>query len=328
MIKVYNKPVMILRKKLVGENSIEELAYHFKRIMNIELIVLPYSGQKIIDIIRNIIFIRKIKASVFHFISTDAYLLPFVKGRKIITYHDLGTINNSRNKLYRFVRRCLFIYPSKHFAHEITFVSKESECEYLKFVKPKSNDNFHVIYNPYDERLKYFETEANSKFTILHIGTAERKNLVSTIKACKNLDIKLNIIGKLNAEQLQTLEDCGTEYDNFYDISYEEVIRYYANCDIVSFPSSYEGFGLPIIEANVMRKPIFVGDIPILHEVANDSALFVDPKDIGSVRNAIVSLKQNKELRDILIEKGLKNIIRFQQNTIKEQYEKLYNVNL
>ena len=321
----FDKPVMILRRKLDGENSIEELAYHFKRSMDIELIILPYSSQRVFDIIKNILFIKTIKAPVFHFISTEAYLLPFVKGKKIITYHDLGTINNSRNKLYRFVRRSLFIYPSKYYADDITFISNQSLIEYKNFVKTKRTDNFHVIYNPYDERLKPTSSKKNNKFTILHIGTAERKNLVSTIKACAGLDIKLIIIGKLNQNQKEALNECQTDYENLYDISYEEIIKFYGCCDIVSFPSSYEGFGLPIIEANVMKKPIFAGDIPILHEVANDSALFVNPNNINEVRNVIKQLMENEALRNDLISKGTINAKRFEQKIIIKQYEELYN---
>lgn len=321
---VFNKPVMVLRKKLEGENSIEEIAYHFKRMMDIELIILPCYSRRIKDVIKNICFIRNIDAPVFHLISTEAYLLPFINTKKIITYHDLGTINNSRNWLYKIMRRILFIYPSSYFSDYVTFISNESRLEYINFMKIKKDNKLRVIYNPYDERLIPVKYEKNEKFTILHIGTAERKNLLSTIEACKGLDIKLIVIGKLSSTQLEALLRYKIDYTNLYDINYHDIVNYYNLCDLVSFPSSYEGFGVPIVEANVMRKPIFAGDIPILHEVANDSAIFVNPYNVNEIREVIVRLMGDESLREELIKKGIINAIRFQQDKIIKQYEELY----
>lgn len=321
---IFNKPVMVLRKKLEGENSIEEIAYHFKRMMDIELIILPCYSRRIKDVIKNICFIRNIDAPVFHLISTEAYLLPFINTKKIITYHDLGTINNSRNWLYKIMRRILFIYPSSYFSDYITFISNESRLEYINFMKNKKDNKLRVIYNPYDERLIPVKHEKNKRFTILHIGTAERKNLLSTIEACKGLDIKLIVIGKLSSTQLEALHKYKIDYTNLYDINYQDIVNYYNLCDLVSFPSSYEGFGVPIVEANVMRKPIFAGDIPILHEVANDSAIFVNPYNVNEVREVIVRLMDDESLREELIKKGIINAIRFQQDKIIKQYEELY----
>ena len=315
---------MVLRKKLEGENSIEEIAYHFKRMMDIELIILPCYSRRIKDVIKNICFIRNIDAPVFHLISTEAYLLPFINTKKIITYHDLGTINNSRNWLYKIMRRILFIYPSSYFSDYVTFISNESRLEYINFMKIKKDNKLRVIYNPYDERLIPVKYEKNEKFTILHIGTAERKNLLSTIEACKGLDIKLIVIGKLSSTQLEALLRYKIDYTNLYDINYHDIVNYYNLCDLVSFPSSYEGFGVPIVEANVMRKPIFAGDIPILHEVANDSAIFVNPYNVNEIREVIVRLMGDESLREELIKKGIINAIRFQQDKIIKQYEELY----
>ena len=108
-------------------------------------------------------------------------------------------------------------------------------------------------------------------------------------------------------------------------MSYEEIIRKYDNCDIVSFPTFYEGFGVPLIEANAMHKPIIAGDIPVLHEVGgNDAAFFVNPNSIESIKNAIITLKEDVELRNTYISNGIKNLERFAHMTISKQYEELY----
>ena len=324
--KVFNTPVMILRKKMEGENSIEELAYTLTKQMDIPLITLPEYSSSIRGLRANIQFIKNIDAPVLHFFSTEAYLLPFAKGKKIITYHDLGTIFNSRNELYRIIRKFLFIYPSKYWADAITFISNESMKEYIGFTHYKKKNKLSVIYNPFNPRLLKIERRGDSNliFTILHIGTALRKNLISTIKACVGLDVELVIIGKLLDEQRNLLESEGIQFRNYVDISFEEVMQQYSYCDIVSFPSSYEGFGMPIIEANAVGKPIFVGDIPILHEIGGEAVVYVDPHDIDEIRKIILQLKNDSEFRNSLIEKGKENIKRFEISSITQMYLDLY----
>lgn len=324
------KATIIIRKKPQGENSIEELACRLAKDLDVSIVPVPYHSTTVINLFKNIHFVRKLRSPVFHVISpSEAYLLPFLRGKRIITYHDLGTVFSARNRLYRFMRFLLHIFPSKYFADQITFVSEQTKREYLAATKYKRLERLHVIYNSYDERLIPVENKTqNEKFTVLQIGTAKRKNLMSTIHACVGLPIRLNIIGKLTDEYLGALSRYNIDYKNSFDISYEKIVECYNQCDIVCFPSFYEGFGIPLIEANVMQKPIIAGDIPVLHEIGDDAALFVNPKSVEEIRDAIISLMTDSALREKYIQAGITNAKKYGHRYIANEYYQIYSKSL
>lgn len=324
-MKKFDKPIIVLRKKIEGENSIEELAYRLSKKLTIDVVTMPYHSLNIYNILRNIIFMKKIEAPIYYIISpTEAYLLPFLKHKGIITYHDLGTIYKSRNVFYKVLKKILLIYPSKYYAKKITFVSDQTKNEYITSVKIKNKEKLQVIYNSYNPKFdSKNEKQSNSLYTILHVGTADRKNLNNVIKACYGLRIKLIIVGKLSNEQKDLLSRGKIDFINSFDIDIDTLVSLYKNADVITFPSSYEGFGMPIIEANVIGTPIIAGDIPVLHEVANDAAYFVDGKECSQIRKAIIDLMNNKEINNKLIQNGYSNAKRFSEDNIYKQYKLL-----
>ena len=323
----FTKPVIIIRKKIEGENSIEEVARRIKLLCDVEILECPYNSTSIMNVVKNIFFIRKFKFNVVHIISpTEAYLLCFIKAsKKIITYHDLGTLNSSRNFLYKIIKKNLYIAPSIHYADEITFVSFQTQREFVEETNFKNINKLHVIYNSYDERLKYVKNMKNNLFTIFHIGTSPRKNLSGMLEACKEIkDIKFIIVGKLTDEQHKKLVKYNYIYENYFDCSFEQIVNFYNCCDLVSFPTFYEGFGLPAIEANAVGKPVIVSDIPIMHEICNDAALFVDPYNQNEIKNAVERIMNDTALQEKIINNGFENIKKFKINNICKQYNDLY----
>lgn len=108
------------------------------------------------------------------------------------------------------------------------------------------------------------------------------------------------------------------------DLSNQEILDEYMNCDIVSFPSLYEGFGMPIIEGQAVGRVVFTSDLEPMKEIAGDAALLVDPYSIESIRNGVMKLIKNHHYRDDLIKRGLENIERFKLPVIVKCYMDLY----
>ena len=324
--KKYNRPVIILRKKAEGVNSIEELAWRIKSDCDVKVVCCPQHSVSVKGMLANIRFIRTIRAPVYHVLApSEAYLLPFCrKGRKILTYHDLGTLYQGRNWLYSFLRMLLLAVIPGFFADKIIFVSRQTKNEYIRRIRYISPRKIKIIYNAYDKRLVPEAKVENNVFTIIVIGTDERKNLSGTIKAVKGLNVKLHIIGKLTKIQEDLLRINKIAYENAYDVSFEEIVHAYNNCDIVSFPTRYEGFGLPVIEANVMRKPVIAGDIDVMREVAQNAALLVNPDSINDIRKAVIQLMEDTDIQKMLIRNGRKNAERFSPERITEKYNQLY----
>lgn len=321
--------VIVLRHKAEGQNSIEEIAKRIHESLCVKIVTLPYDSTDIFSIIRNICFIKNIEAKTVHIMCpTEAYILPFVKAKRIITFHDLGTIIASRNIIYRIAKMLFYIFPAMQFSDFITFVSNETLKEFQKLTGCKKSDKLKVIYNFYDSRFstKKGKYRKQKKFSILHIGTACRKNLEIVIEACKGLNVRLDIVGILSDTQQQLLNRYNVDYKNEYDITTAQIIEKYFSCDIVSFPSSYEGFGMPIIEANAAGKPVIAGDIPALHEIAKASAVYVNPKSVEQIRRAIQKLRNDSIFYNKMSALGLENSKRFSADAIVNKYGKLYTL--
>lgn len=318
--------VIFIRKKIIGENSIEEFAYRISQGTGAKIIQLPYDSVKVKNIIRNIIFARKHQGKVNHIVNaTEGYLLPFLRNKKIITYHDFGTLSCSRNKLYKIMKFLFYVVPSKKYADFITFVSEQTKNEYIEKCGNKNMHKLLVIYNSYDERLKCFEkNKKNEKKIILHIGTGVRKNLEGLIQASRGLYIKLIVIGKLTDIQKKLLRENNIDFENYFDLPFEKIVEFYNLCDVVSFPTFYEGFGMPVIEANVMQKPVISSDIPIIHEVGNDAVYYVNPRDSKTIHSAVLDLIEHPEVYEKYVKLGIKNAKRFSPEVIINQYKKIY----
>lgn len=319
------RKVLFLRKKVKGENSMEELAYNLVREMkDIELLVLPGYNTKLLGMIQNIIFAIKHQGEINHIFSiSDAYIAPFLKGKVIVTCHDMNTLNSYR--IYgRIIAWLFWVYIPSLFWDICTCISNEVKTELIKKV-PWRKKTIKVIYNFYNPDICFSPNiRKNQVPHILHIGTAKRKNLTNVIKALKNIDCKLIIVGKMFPEQEKALQECQTKYENYIDISFDEIIGYYKRSDIVSFPSSYEGFGVPLIEANAVGRAVVAGDIPVLREVGNDAAIYVNPHNLCELREAFISLLENESLKQSLVSKGLINAKRFNIKRVAKQYSQLY----
>lgn len=131
-------------------------------------------------------------------------------------------------------------------------------------------------------------------------------------------------MGRLSAKQKDELKKSRLAYENYTDIPFEKIVDLYNRCNMVSFPSKYEGFGLPVIEANAMGKAVVCGNIGVLREVGNDAALFVDPDNEENIRKAVVCLMKDDNLRNSLIQAGYQNAQRFSPKKIYTQYRQLY----
>jgi glycosyltransferase involved in cell wall biosynthesis len=94
---------------------------------------------------------------------------------------------------------------------------------------------------------------------------------------------------------------------------------------MVLFASTYEGFGMPIVEANTVGRPVITSNLLSMPEVAGDAALIVNPYNVDEIRNGIIKIIEDDEYRNQLINNGFRNAERFSLRNISEEYLKLYN---
>ena len=120
------------------------------------------------------------------------------------------------------------------------------------------------------------------------------------------------------------LEETGISYENYFNLPYDEVIQQYELCDMVCFASTYERFGMPIIEGNAVGRPVVAGNVASMPEVAGNAACLVDPYDIESIRAGILKVIADGGYREEPIENGLENVKRFNPEKIVREYVKVY----
>lgn len=291
----------------------------------VDSVFLPCSRASFKDILTNIRFIKEYikdkSFDVFH-ITGDVYYLTWFLPRKktIVTVHDLVFFVTRKKSIKSLLFWLLWILPLR-LAAQVTFISEKSLCE-AKSLIHLDNDKLSVIPNPIADSFKYTPKEINTKCPeILHVGTKANKNLERVAKALCGLQCKLHVIGKLSDNQLEELAKNQINFYSESNVSDDFIIDAYNKCDIVSFPSLYEGFGMPIIEGQAIGRPVVTSNISPMQEIAGRGAILVDPTSITSIRKGFLeSISRWKDL----IHMGLQNSDRFKPKFVSECYKKLY----
>jgi len=159
---------------------------------------------------------------------------------------------------------------------------------------------------------------------ILQIGTRPNKNLERVAQALQGLPYTLHVIGPLGEQQRSLLNALDIQFESSVDLSDTAFIQACERADIVAFVSLAEGFGMPIIEAQSIGRPVITSDVAPMNETAGDGACLVDPFSIDDIRAGIVRIVSDDSYRDGLIQKGFKNVTRFSRQTIAAKYSALY----
>jgi glycosyltransferase involved in cell wall biosynthesis len=291
-----------------------------------EIFEVPSYRAKPISILRNLIYIRKHcnKDGINHIVGDIHYgILALIGCKSILTIHDASSYDRANNKIKKIITKYLcYVWPLKY-ADQIICISQSTKQSIQRFTK---RTDIQVIYNSISPEYHYCEKEFNSERPrVLILGTASNKNIERTIQALNAVKCYVSIIGKLNNEQIQLLKSNKIDYCNKVNLTDYEVMEEYIQCDIVCFCSLYEGFGMPIIEANAIGRVVIASKIPSIIEIGNNSVFYVDPYKIDEIRNGISILINDQKLRSELIQNGLMNIKKFSPENILSKYLDVYN---
>jgi glycosyltransferase involved in cell wall biosynthesis len=273
-------------------------------------------------------------ADIFH--GTNYTVFPCRKSRKVMTIYDLTFIKYPQftdSVVARYgdrVRRCL---KWTDLVLTISESSKRDIVEYLGFpsdrivVTPLAS-RYELDYKPQvDQNIGY---DLGQPY-ILFVSTIEpRKNIVGLIDAFDELKRKQNIPHNLvlvgqkgwRYEAIFERIERSPYRDNIYHLNYlsnDAVAMLYRQAELFIYPSHYEGFGLPVLEAMTLGTPVVCSDNSSLPEVAGDAALYVNCEDISGMAEAMARIIGDSKLRQSLIDRGRQQAAQFSwMRTAKE----------
>jgi len=317
------------RKTASGHFSLESIYEDLRKRLKIQIDanihIAKYYSSGFFKRIYNLLEAPFHQGEINH-ITGDIHYVSFLlqKKKTLLTIADCVFMNTD-SKIKRSILWFFWLYiPSKR-VNRIISISNFTKNSILKYLPSFPENKISVIHVAVSDIFQYTPKEFNKdKPRILHIGSAPNKNLIRLLEAIKDIPCKVVIIGKLTKEYLSKLLEYGIEYENYFNLSEKELFDIYITSDLLAFVSTYEGFGMPIVEANKVGRSVITSNIASMSEVANDAALLIDPFDISSIREGVLKIIKNDEYRETLIKKGLANAERFNATILAQNYFSLY----
>ena len=263
-----------------------------------------------------------------------AHILPIVHPRRsVVTIHDLGYLYYPQ--AHRLLDRLYLDLSTRYNAHAAAHLIADSSATKRDLIERYGSkpDKISVVYPGYDEttfrpvrdeeaieiiKARYGITDDY----ILFVGTLQpRKNLTRLIEAFSNLqsqisNLQLVIAGKkgwLYEDIFRQVEELGLEGKVVFTdyVPEGDLPALLSGARLFVFPSLYEGFGLPVLEAMACGTPVVCSNTSSLPEVAGNAALLVDPLDVEELAAAMERVLGDEELRAGLIERGFEQTRRF-----------------
>ncbi len=274
----------------------------------------------------------------------EGFNLPLVHcphGQTVLTIHDIRGVNPD-TPFFEHIAFNLTLQKSLSAANHVITVSEAMKSDILAF---RTDTRVSVVHNGLDPLLFDLITESDlqtmrQKFALpqeflLAVGHFERrKNYIRLIDAMAHLRERgsacnLVIIGNDSGERLQIEKKIA--YLNLSDnirilsgLSDLEVRSTYKLCSLFVFPSAYEGFGIPILEAMAAGVPMVLSDIPVFREITQNKSVYFPNDNAESMADAIENILSSKNECNRLIEYGSERVSDFSFPALASQIKYLY----
>jgi glycosyltransferase involved in cell wall biosynthesis len=265
------------------------------------------------------------QGDINHITGDIHYVAAFLEKRKtLLTVLDCGMLHQVKGLKYKIFKLFWYTIPENKSA-AITAISNATKEDVVKFTgcdESKVSVVYVCVNSAFVKKPKEFNTKEPR---ILQIGTAFNKNLERLVDALKGISCKLVILGKAPDRIISALNDNQINYEIIdRRLSDKEVISEYEKCDILTFISTLEGFGMPIVEANAVGRVVITGNVTSMPEVAGNAAHLVDPFSISEMKNGFIRIINDESYRNELVANGYANSERFRIESISKEYMAIY----
>ena len=322
---------VFLAHRATGDfHSIEELFTNLTRAfpewVRSTVFVAPRTGANLSSLFANLRWFRSLQGcdlihqtGDIHYSILGAWRRPVV-----LTIHDLRFIEEASG-LKRLLFWWFWLYLPCWRANRVTVISEFTKSRLVALGRVGS-EKIRVIPNCVaPEFTAQPKPWPSGTVRVLQVGTTDNKNLSRVMEACAGLPVHLSILGKLSDAQRAELVRRGIDYEEFRHLHRDQVVALYAACDLVVFVSTYEGFGMPIIEAQAVGRPVITSNLSPMREVAGQGALLVDPFDVQGIRSGLLRLLNDAGLREELVAAGFRNFRQYSASSVALQYAAVYH---
>ena len=317
------------RKPTTGHFSVES---HFAELrdllsprVDVTVEIMPRLSRRVLPRVQNMVAARMRQGDVNHIVGDSHYLATLLDpARTILTILDCDVLQRTSGLRRALLKLFWFTIPAKRVA-AITVISEATRQEVNRHIDFPLH-KIHVIPVFNNNAFQYCPREFNTERpTILQVGTRHNKNLERLILALEDISCRLIITGILTCEQRRLLDQTKINYENHQNLTATEIVSCYQQCDMLSFASTNEGFGMPILEAQSVGRPVVTSNCASMPEVAGNAAALVDPFSVDDIRQTIRRVIADAGLRSELVERGLENVRRYAPARITDQYCALYD---
>lgn len=303
---------------------------------NIDVVFVDYDKFSSKAFVSHSTILKKIENEVDIFFFPHINLPIYIPKNTVVTIHDLIPFTEFWER--NFIKKQLFrFYLNRAVKHSVKLICISQTVQNdLINMYPSTKEKSEVIYNFLDKKFLFCENyeQLISDRYILFVGNRKKhKNIEGLIKAFNiikdKIEHKLVIAGAKDKESDEidilikdlNLKDNIIEFTSPTD---EELLSLYSNADLFVFPSFFEGFGYPPLEAVSCGTPAIVSDIPILKEIFENSAIFFNPYNYFDIAEKILMVIENQNLKEEILYKERERIAMFDKNVSLNKYLKLF----
>lgn len=281
------------------------------------------------------------KIEVYHGLTNELPVgIEKTEIKSVVTIHDLIFIRYP--KLYSYIDGKIHLKKIKRasqIADKIIAISEQTKKDLIDFLEVKE-DKIEVVYQGCHAAFKenYTEIEKQAvakKFSLpekylLNVGTIqERKNLLTVVKAIRKTNHHLVVVGRdtIYAQKVRAYIQKHKMEDRVHflmGVAMDELAMIYQMANIFVYPSIFEGFGIPIIEALYSKTPVISSIGSCFSEAGGTDSIYIKPKDKVALKKAIQRIEDSEALRNKMMTNGYKYAQRFNDDAIGEELMKVY----
>ena len=309
-----------------------------KKILPVPDRNLPFR-QMLIDNIYLPYLFKKYRCNVYH--APAGYNLPSSNGvKKILTIHDLRSSKITDRSFPQSISSLRKAAKNSDVCITVSECTKKDIIEHLD-INP---DKIKIIYNGVNEEFKPLDIKVSEEIRnrynihekfIFSLGEVPRKNVERLIKAFCKFKYKndfLLVIGGAREygpwiskyRELINKLKMGDRIRLIGYLPYEDLPLFYNASEFFVFPSLYEGFGIPILEAMKCGVAVITSNVSALPEIGRDAVLYVDPYSEEDIARQMERLIEDKELKDTLVKKGIDRAKEFSWKKMAIETLKIY----